>query len=70
MRMVMHAHAFCSEQMAEHMSAYRYSRLETGQGWTLKALLRPYEALFKPLIGSLEPLAVHPWAQEFWYAAI
>ena len=21
-----------------HMAAYRYSRLETGQGWTLKAL--------------------------------
>ena len=44
-----------------HMAAYRYSRLEAGQGWTLKALLRPYEACIKALIGSLEPLAVHPW---------
>ena len=24
------------------VAAYQYSRLETGQGWTLKALLRPY----------------------------
>ena len=32
--------------------------------------LRPYQALIKPLLGFLEPLAVHPWGLEFWYAAI
>ena len=51
----------------EYLAAYQYSRLETFQGWTLKAFLRPYDGL---IMGSLEPLAVHPWAQELWYAAI
>jgi hypothetical protein len=28
--------------MRIHMEAYRYSRLEAGQGWTPKTLVRPY----------------------------
>ena len=50
------------------MGMYKYLGYETGQGWTIKALLRPYQDLIKGLLGSLEALAVHPWAQEFLYS--
>ena len=57
-----------------HLAAYSYPGNETGEEWTYEVSLGTYQginkAFIRPYQGLSKDLAVHPWAQEFLYAAM